>query len=105
MGPMHRVRSMLSATTPLLTSPKLTPKTMPLEAYRGRIASVKLRRKRTRQRVLGERVTYITCQKGTWVRLVKNLTLRGSNEEPRSLPREEKGTSPYLLFIYYKLRS
>jgi hypothetical protein len=51
-----------------------------------------------------ERLTYITCQKGTRVRLVKNLTLRGSSEDPRSLPREEKSTSPYLLFIYYKLQ-
>jgi hypothetical protein len=46
---------------------------------------------------MGERLTYITHQKGTRVHLVKNLTLRGSNEDLRSLPREEKSMSHYLL--------
>jgi hypothetical protein len=32
--------------------------------------------------------------KGTRVRLVENLTFRGSNENPRSFPREEKSTPP-----------
>jgi hypothetical protein len=46
-------------------------------------------------------LTYITCQKqGTRGRLVKNLTLRGSRGEPRSLPREEKSTSPTTYCTY-----
>jgi hypothetical protein len=55
-------------------------------------------------RRVGGKLTYITRQKqDTRVRLVKNLTLHGSGKEPRSLPREEKSTSPYLMYIYYKL--
>jgi hypothetical protein len=65
----------------------------------GSIASIALR-KHTRKgkhwtRRVGGTLTYITCQKrGTRAHLVKNLTLRGSGREPRSLPREEKSTSP-----------
>jgi hypothetical protein len=44
-------------------------------------------------------------QKVTWVRLVKNLTLRRPSESLRSFPCEEKSTPPYLLFIYYKLET
>jgi hypothetical protein len=48
-------------------------------------------------RRVGGTLTYITRQKqDTRGRLVKNLTLRGSEREPRSLPREEKSTSPLL---------
>jgi hypothetical protein len=67
----------------------------------GSIASSVLR-KHTRKekswtRRVGGKLTYITCQKqDTWVRVVKNLTLRGSRREPRSLPCEEKSTSPLL---------
>jgi hypothetical protein len=63
------------------------------------IASTALRKHAQIGKILGTKVggtlTYITCQKqGTRGRLVKNLTLRGSRGEPRSLPREEKSTSP-----------
>jgi hypothetical protein len=54
----------------------------------------------------GGTLTYITCQeqKGTKGRLVKNLTLRGSEGEPRSFPREEKSTSPTtLMYIRYRV--
>jgi hypothetical protein len=53
---------------------------------------------------LGGKTDLYYMSKGTRVHLVKNLTLRGSKENPRSFPREEKSTSPYLLFIYYKLQ-
>jgi hypothetical protein len=88
---------MLSATTLLLTSPKLTPKTMPPEAHRGSIASAKLRKKNWTTSVGGKSDLYYTSK--------RYLTLRRSSEEPRNLPREEKSTSPYLLFIYYKLQN
>jgi hypothetical protein len=54
----------------------------------------------------GGKLTYIICQekRGTKGRLVKNLTLRGSGGDPRSLPREEKSTSPTtLMYIRYRL--
>jgi hypothetical protein len=74
----------------------------------GSIASSALRKhtrkKKSWRRKAGGKLTYITCQKqDTWVLLIKNLTLRGSRWEPRSFPREEKSTSPLLLYIYYKL--
>jgi hypothetical protein len=70
---------------------------MPPGAYGESIASVKVRKliqKSTGQRALGEILTYITCQKGYWVRLIKNLTLRGSSREPRSLPVRERVRPP-----------
>jgi hypothetical protein len=66
----------------------------------GGIASTALRKHAQKGKNFGHEgfggtLTYITCQKqGTKGRLVKNLTLRGSGGEPRSLPREEKSTSP-----------
>jgi hypothetical protein len=76
--------------------------------HRDGIASMALRKhtrkKKSWTRRIGGKLTYITCQKqDTWVRLVKNLTLRGSRWEPRSLPREERVRPPYLMYIYYKL--
>jgi hypothetical protein len=103
---LARAHSTRSVPTPSLTPLKATSKTMPPQG--GSIASSTLR-KHTRKgeiwtRRVGGTLTYITRQKqDTRVHLVKNLTLRGSGREPRSLPREEKSTSPYLMYIYYKL--
>jgi hypothetical protein len=65
----------------------------------GSIASTTLRKHAQEEKIWAQRVggtlTYITHQKqDIRGRLVKNLTLPGSGGEPRSLPREEKSTSP-----------
>jgi hypothetical protein len=83
---------------------RLCPPTRGWHSFVSAVKAYSKERKKSWARRVGGKLTYITCQKqDTWVRLVKNLTLRGSRWEPRSLPREEKSTSPYLMYIYYKL--
>jgi hypothetical protein len=119
-GPLHRIkRTSPSATTIsdrlgpcALNAARAQAVTYPAEGHLedyaplcgGSIASSALQKhirkkgKKSWARRVGGKLTYITCEKmDTWVRLVKNLTLRGSRWEPRSLPREEKSTSPLLI--------
>jgi hypothetical protein len=116
-GPLRRIKRTSSSVTTIsdgrgpcaLNAARAHVVTYPTESHLedyaplhgGSIALTALRKhtrkKKSWTRRVGGKLTYITCQKqDTWVRLVKNLTLHGSRWEPRSLPREEKSTSPLL---------
>jgi hypothetical protein len=115
-GPLYRIKQTSPVTTIsdrlgpcALNAARAHAVTYPAEGHiedyaplhRGSIASSALRKhtrkKKSWRRKAGGKLTYITCQKqDTWVRLIKNLTLRGSRWEPRSFPREEKSASPLL---------
>jgi hypothetical protein len=65
--------------------------------WRGSIASGKTAKTHVGAPSLEENTNLYYMSKGTRVRLVRNLTLRGSDENPRSFPREENSTSPLLI--------